>query len=96
MPIARESATSPASRPLGASVIVQYVLLAAQPFMGLSASMLYGDRIVVFGRVEVPSFLAENEPLARQILQVHRWAALLLLALIGCTLELRYGVAWST
>jgi hypothetical protein len=34
--------------------------------------MLYGDRIVVFGRIEVPSFLAENEPLARQILQVHR------------------------
>jgi hypothetical protein len=32
---------------------------------------------------EVPSFLAENEPLARQILQVHGWAALLLLALIG-------------
>jgi cytochrome b561 len=66
-----------------ASVIVLYVLLAAQPLMGLSASMLYGDRIVVFGRIEVPSFLAENEPLARQILQVHGWAALLLLALIG-------------
>jgi hypothetical protein len=27
--------------------------------------------------------LAQSEPLARQILQVHRWAALLLLALIG-------------
>jgi cytochrome b561 len=51
--------------------------------MGLSASMLYGDRIVVFGRIEVPSFVAENEPLARQILQVRGWAALLLLALIG-------------
>ena len=45
--------------------------------------MLYGDHIVVFGRIEVPSFLAENEPVARQILQVHGWAALLLLALIG-------------
>jgi len=66
-----------------ASVIVLYILLVAQPLMGLSASMLYGDRIVVFGRIEVPSFLAENEPLARQILQVHGWAALLLLALIG-------------
>jgi cytochrome b561 len=70
----------PAAR---ASVIVLYVLLAAQPLMGLTASMLYGDRIVVFGGIEVPSFLAENEPLARQILQVHGWAALLLLALIG-------------
>jgi cytochrome b561 len=66
-----------------ASVIVLYILLVAQPLMGLSASMLYGDRIVVFGLIEVPSFLAENEPLARQILQVHGWAALLLLALIG-------------
>jgi cytochrome b561 len=66
-----------------ASVIVLYILLVAQPLMGLSASMLYGDRIVVFGRIEVPSFLAENEPVARQILQVHGWAALLLLALIG-------------
>jgi hypothetical protein len=37
----------------------------------------------VFGLIKVPSFLAENEPLARQILQVHGWAALLLLALIG-------------
>jgi cytochrome b561 len=66
-----------------ASVIVLYILLVAQPLMGLSASMLYGDRIVVFGLIEVPSFLAENEPLARQILQVHGWAALLLLALLG-------------
>jgi cytochrome b561 len=66
-----------------ASVIVLYILLVAQHLMGLSASMLYGDRIVVFGRIEVPSFVAENEPLARQILQVRGWAALLLLALIG-------------
>ena len=66
-----------------ASVVVLYILLVAQPLMGLSASMLYGDHIVVFGRIEVPSFLAENEPLARQILQVHGWAALLLLVLIG-------------
>jgi cytochrome b561 len=57
--------------------------------------MLYGDRIVVFGRIEVPSFLAANEPLARQILQVHGWAALLLLALIGLQLELRYAIASS-
>jgi cytochrome b561 len=66
-----------------ASVIVLYVLLAAQPLMDFTASMLRGSRIVVFGGIEVPSFLDENEPLARQILQVHGWAALLLLALIG-------------
>ena len=83
--LCRLPAKAPAVRRLAAraSVIVLYILLVAQPLMGLSASMLYGDRIVVFGRIEVPSFLAENEPLARQILQVHGWAALLLLALIG-------------
>jgi cytochrome b561 len=58
-----------------ASVIALYVLLAAQPLMGLTASMLYGSRIVVFGGIEVPSFLAENEPLARQILHVHDWSS---------------------
>jgi cytochrome b561 len=53
-------ARAPAVPPLAAraSVIVLYVLLAAQPLIGLSASVLYGDRIVVFGRIEVPSFLA--------------------------------------
>ena len=66
-----------------ASVIALYVLLAAQPLMGLAASMLNGSRIVVFGVIQLPSLLAVNEPLARQLLEVHGWAALLLLALIG-------------
>jgi cytochrome b561 len=66
-----------------ASVIALYVLLAAQPLMGLAASMLNGSRIVVFGVIQLPSLLAVNEPLARQVLEVHGWAALLLLALIG-------------
>jgi cytochrome b561 len=66
-----------------ASVIALYVLLAAQPLMGLAASMLSGSRIVVFGVIQLPSLLTVNEPLARQLLEVHGWAALLLLALIG-------------
>ena len=66
-----------------ASVIALYVLLAAQPLMGLAASMLNGSRIVVFGVIRLPSLLTANEPLARQLLEVHGWAALLLLALIG-------------
>ena len=66
-----------------ASVVAFYVLLAAQPLMGLAASMLNGSRIVVFGVIQLPSLLAVNEPLARQVLEVHGWAALLLLALIG-------------
>jgi cytochrome b561 len=63
--------------------IALYVLLAAQPLMGLTASMLQGNSIVVFGGIEAPSFLAVNESLARRILEVHSWTALLLLALIG-------------
>jgi len=66
-----------------ASVIALYVLLAVQPLMGLAASMLNGSRIVVFGVIQLPSLLAVNEPLARQVLEVHGWSALLLLALIG-------------
>src|ERR1700677_9462 len=69
-----------------ASVIALYVLLAAQPLMGLAASMLNGSRIVVFGVIQLPSLLTVNEPLARQLLEVHGWAALLLLALIGLNL----------
>jgi cytochrome b561 len=72
-----------------ASLIALYVLLAAQPLMGLAASMLDGNRIVVFGVIQLPSLLAVNEPLARQVLAVHAWAALLLLAMIG----LRLGTA---
>ena len=45
--------------------------------------MLNGSRIVVFGVIQLPSLLAVNVPLARQVLEVHGWAALLLLALIG-------------
>jgi superoxide oxidase len=66
-----------------ASVAALYFLLAALPLMGLAASMLDGSRIVVFGVVQLPSLLAVNEPLARQVLEFHGWAALLLLALIG-------------
>jgi cytochrome b561 len=65
------------------SVVTLYVLLAVQPLMSLMSSMLYGSRIVVFGASNLPSFVAENEPLARQILAVHGWVALLLLAVIG-------------
>jgi cytochrome b561 len=66
-----------------ASVVALYVLLAALPLMGLATSMLDGSRIVVFGVVQLPSLLAVNAPLARQVFEVHGWAALLLLAVIG-------------
>jgi cytochrome b561 len=51
--------------------------------------MLNGSRVVVFGVIQLPSLLTRisrltvNEPLAHPVLEVHGWAALLLLALIG-------------
>jgi cytochrome b561 len=66
-----------------ANVVALYVLLAALPLMGLAASMLDGSRVVVFGVVQLPSLLAVNKPLARQVFEVHGWAALVLLAVIG-------------
>ena len=79
------AAKAPAAPRLAAraSVIALYVLLAALPLMGLAASMLNGSRIVVFGVIQLPSLLAVNEPLAREVFEVHGWAALLLLAVIG-------------
>src|ERR1700756_4547346 len=66
-----------------ATVVALYMLLAVQPLLGLAASMLQGDHILVFSRILVPSFLPINRPLARLIFTMHGWAALLLLALIG-------------
>jgi len=60
-----------------------YALLIAQPLLGLAASMLHGDRILVFGGVLVPNLLSPDRPLARQVFHLHGLAATLLLVLIG-------------
>ena len=66
-----------------ASAMGLYVLLALQPLLGLTASMLHGDRILVFGGIVAPSFLPADPAFAHQVFEMHGWTALLLLALIG-------------
>jgi cytochrome b561 len=58
-----------------------YVLLLAQPALGLAGSLLRG-KIVLFG-VALPQFLPRDRLLAREVLAVHRGVGLCLLALIG-------------
>jgi cytochrome b561 len=60
-----------------------YVLLILQPLLGLIGSMLYGDRIILFGVAALPVLLPGNRSLARQIFQAHGLVAVLLLAVIG-------------
>jgi cytochrome b561 len=72
------------------SVVILDLLLAAQPLTSLISSMLHGSRIVVFGNLEFPSLLSQNEPLARQILATRSWFAAVFLAVI-CV----QGCVWS-
>jgi cytochrome b561 len=66
-----------------ASDALFYLLLILQPLLGLAGSMLFGDRIVLFGGTVLPILLPVNHALGRQIFQVHGVTAVLLLALIG-------------
>jgi superoxide oxidase len=66
-----------------AVTIALYLLLFLQPQLGLIASQLHGDHINVFGVFMLPSVLAANRALSRQIFALHGTVALLLLALIG-------------
>jgi cytochrome b561 len=66
-----------------AVTIALYLLLFLQPLLGLLASQLHGDDINIFGVVVLPSVLAANRTLSRQIFTLHGTVALLLLALIG-------------
>ena len=83
-----ETPPQPAGLPLvqrlaaTANVAALYGSLLSQPLLGLTGSMLHGDRISVFG-VVLPDLLPVARPLARAIFQVHGWTALLLLAAIG-------------
>jgi cytochrome b561 len=75
----------PAAQRLAArvSAVLLYALLIAQPLLGLAASALHGDRIVLFGRFGLPRLLPEDRTLAHAVFQVHGAAALLCLVLIG-------------
>ncbi len=64
------------------SLAMLYALLVLQPLLALSARMLAGERIAVWG-MAVPSVLPVNVPLARDVAYAHGWNAVLLLALIA-------------
>jgi cytochrome b561 len=66
-----------------ASITLLYVLLIALPFLGLTGSMLHGDRIILFGNFVLPILLPANRALAHQIFEIHGGTALVLLVLIG-------------
>ncbi len=66
-----------------ASACLLYGLLLLQPLLGLAASLLHGDRVILFGSIEVPAWLPVDKPLAGRIFQLHGWTATALLALIG-------------
>jgi cytochrome b561 len=66
-----------------ASARLLYGLLMLQPLLGLAASLFHGDRVVLFGSIELPAWLPANKALAHQLFQLHGWSAVLLLTLIG-------------
>jgi superoxide oxidase len=66
-----------------ASVVTLYALLIVQPLLGLTASMLHGDRLALFGSAVPLLALPVDRALAGQVFQAHGWIALLLLSLIG-------------
>ena len=65
------------------TVIALYTLLLAQPVLGLTGSMLHGDRITIFGTTVVPDTLALRRAIADRVFALHGWTALLLLSIIG-------------
>lgn len=66
-----------------ANVVGLYALLLLQPLLGLTASMLHGDRLVFLGGLVVlPDLLPIDRKLAHVVFQVHGTVALLLLGLI--------------
>jgi cytochrome b561 len=66
-----------------ASASVLYVLLIVQVVLGLTGSMLHGDRIALFGNGVLPLALPVDRVLAGPVFKLHGVTALLLLALIG-------------
>ncbi len=65
------------------NVIGLYGLLFAQPLLGLMASMVHGDRLVLLGGFALPGALPVNRPLAHLLFEVHGMVALILLGLIS-------------
>jgi cytochrome b561 len=65
-----------------ANALGLYLLLLAQPALGLAASWFHGDRLVLFG-IGLPMLAAPDRPLGRLLFRLHGTAAILLLALVA-------------
>jgi len=65
------------------------ILVIAMPIAGVSATLLSGYDVVLYGFITIPPFIAENEELAKQVLEVHKhvaapaFATLILLHIAG-------------
>jgi cytochrome b561 len=60
-----------------------YMLLVAQPVVGLLYSNAHGVRVNLFLIAEIPSVVERNRPLAEQLGSIHNLLGYSLLALIG-------------
>src|SRR5271169_6408010 len=59
-----------------------YALLMIQPILGLLQTNARGDRVNLFFLGQLPALIAQNRPLAKQLLEVYETFGLLLLGLI--------------
>jgi cytochrome b561 len=65
------------------NVVGLYGLLFLQPLLGLTASMLHGDRITLLGGLVVPDILPADRNLAHSLFEAHGTVSLLLLGFMG-------------
>ena len=60
-----------------------YVLLMAQPILGLLQTNAHGDRVNLFFLGELPALIGRDRPLAKQLLALHETVGFLFLGMIG-------------
>ena len=60
-----------------------YALLLTQPILGLLQTNAHGDRVDLFLLGQLPALIAQDRPLAKQLLVVHETVGLLLLGLVA-------------
>ncbi|MFK8250001.1 cytochrome b [Ancylobacter terrae] len=66
-----------------AAHILLYLLLLAVPLVGIYLAFLRGNEVSFFGLFTIPSPIAVDRDLARQVIEVHEWLANALLLLAG-------------
>ena len=52
-----------------------YLLLIATPFVGIYLAFLRGNEVSFFSLFTIPSPIAPDRPMARQVQEVHEWLA---------------------